>query len=107
MILEPISAGTFNLRIGSDYLGYEWYNNKFNYNEREYNYDRELGRKELTLEIIVDRTSIEVYVDRGAYTIVLPRTLEQQKRGLAFELNPEFKMLVKSLEIYELSSIWN
>ena len=107
MILEPISAGTFNLRIGSDYLGYEWYNNKFNYNEREYSYDRELGRKELTLEIIVDRTSIEVYVDRGAYTIVLPRTLEQQKRGLAFELNPEFKMLVKNLEIYELSSIWN
>ena len=60
MILEPISAGTFNLRIGSDYLGYGWYNNKFNYNEREYSYDRELGRNELTLEIIVDRTSIEV-----------------------------------------------
>ena len=91
MILEPDSAGTFNLRIGSDYLRYKWDNKKFNYDGTEYKYDRELGRKELTLEIIVDCTSIEVYVDWGAYTLVLLRTPEQQKGALVFELNPEFK----------------
>ena len=94
LILESIFAGTFNLRIGSDYLRYKWDNKKFNYDGTEYKYDRELGRKELTLEIIVDCTNIEVYVDRGAYTLVLLKTLEQQKGGLAFERNSGFKHVI-------------
>ena len=52
MILEPIFDGVFNLRIGSDYLRYKWEKKKFNYDETEYTYYRELVRKELTLEII-------------------------------------------------------
>ena len=91
MILEPDSAGTFNLRIGSDYLRYKWDKKNFNYDQTEYTHDRELGKKERTREIIVDCTSIEVYVDWGAYTLVLLRTPEQQKGALPFELNPEFK----------------
>ena len=52
MILEPIFDGVFNFRIGSDYLRYKWEKKKFNYDETEYTYYRELVRKELTLEII-------------------------------------------------------
>jgi len=106
MTLDPIAAGYFELRLGGDLLNYEWYQNKFNYGEKEFTYNRELDRKALTLEIIVDRTSLEVFVDEGAFTLVLPRNLESDKKGISLELDPEFNMIVKNLEIYEMKSIW-
>jgi sucrose-6-phosphate hydrolase SacC (GH32 family) len=106
MTLDPIAAGYFDLRLGGDFLNYEWYQNKFNYGEREFTYNRELDRKAVTLEIIVDRTSLEVFVDEGAFTLVLPRNLESDMKGISLEINPEFKMTVKNLEIYEMKSIY-
>ena len=61
-------------------------------------------------EFIVDRTSLEVYVDHGRFTMILPRKLNPEKKGMRFdsgdwgsEIND---IKINKLEVYELKSIW-
>ena len=70
----------------------------------------DLGRHKMYYEFIVDRTSIEVFVDHGRFTMILPRVLNSKNRGMRFdsgdwgsEIND---LRIRSLEVHELKSIW-
>lgn len=60
----------------------------------------------MVLIMIVDRTSLEVFVDEGAFTLVLQMNLKSDMKGISLELKSEFKLTVKNLEIFEMKSIW-
>ncbi|QDH79957.1 glycoside hydrolase family 32 protein [Echinicola soli] len=59
---------------------------------------------EIAADIYIDKTSIEVFVDEGAFTLVMPRTPdENNEEGLHFWGN---NITVKSLEVFNAASIW-
>jgi len=62
--------------------------------------------KTIELEILIDRTSIELYADKGAFTIVESLPEAKNNSGLEFKTG---RSLVKIpyLEVYEMASIWN
>ena len=60
---------------------------------------------EISVDIILDRTSVEVFVDGGAYSYSMERKADSNnKDGFRFWGN---NIQVKNLEVYELQSIWN
>ena len=60
---------------------------------------------EISVDIILDRTSVEVFVDGGAYSYSMERRADpNNKDGFRFWGN---NIQVKNLEVYELQSIWN
>lgn len=60
---------------------------------------------EISVDIILDRTSVEVFVDGGAYSYSMERRVDpNNKDGFRFWGN---NIQVKNLEVYELQSIWN
>ncbi|MHA4896897.1 GH32 C-terminal domain-containing protein [Pedobacter sp. PWIIR3] len=63
-----------------------------------------IGSMELTADIYVDRTSIEVFIDGGKYSYSMERKPNpDNKEGLHFWGN---NIEVKNLEIYNVKSIW-
>lgn len=60
---------------------------------------------EISVDIILDKTSVEVFVDGGAYSYSMERRADSNnKDGFRFWGN---NIQVKNLEVYELQSIWN
>lgn len=59
---------------------------------------------EITADIYIDRTSIEVFIDGGAYSYSMERKLDvNNKEGLKFWGN---NIDVKDLEVFAVKSIW-
>jgi fructan beta-fructosidase len=60
---------------------------------------------ELSVDMIIDRTSVEIFVDGGAHSCALQRELAPKNRdGFRFQgNNPE----ILSLEVCNMKSIWN
>ena len=59
---------------------------------------------EISADIILDKTSIEVFIDRGAYSYSMERRPHHDNQeGLHFWRN---RIEVKKLEIYSMKSIW-
>lgn len=59
---------------------------------------------ELTADIYIDRTSIEVFIDGGAYSYSIERKpIVANKEGLIFWGD---QIVVKNLEVYAVKSIW-
>lgn len=60
---------------------------------------------EISVDIILDKTSVEVFVDGGAYSYSMERKANpENKEGFLFWGN---NIEVKNLEVYTLRSIWN
>lgn len=60
---------------------------------------------EISVDMILDRTSVEVFVDGGAYSYSMERRPDRaNKTGFNFWGN---SIEVTNLEVYSLSSIWN
>jgi hypothetical protein len=61
-------------------------------------------------ECIVDRTSLEVFVDHGRFTMILPRKLYPEKRGFQLSAGDGGQEIndirIRKLEVYEMKSIW-
>jgi fructan beta-fructosidase len=65
---------------------------------------QDMTSMELTADIYIDRTSIEVFIDGGAYSYSMERKpLVQNTAGFQFWGN---NIAVKSLEVYNVKSIW-
>ena len=60
---------------------------------------------EITLEIIVDRTMVEVFVNEGRYYMPMGAYLTDRDPAIKVFSNGG-KTKLKNLEIYELHSIW-
>ena len=59
---------------------------------------------EITADIILDKTSVEVFIDDGAYSYSMERRPDMKnKEGFRFWGN---NVEVKDLEVYTLRSIW-
>jgi len=55
-------------------------------------------------EVLIDKTSIELFADHGKFSIISPQ--EAPKNGNGFEFNNWSKLLIEDFEIYEIKSIW-
>lgn len=62
----------------------------------------EIGSMELKMTLLIDRTSVEVYIDDGAYSYVMERRAHNLS-GFNFWGN---NIMVKNLEVSTLRSIW-
>lgn len=115
--IENENAIAYSLIFDDDVLYYTLKPNIFYYNEEvddaesfKIKYLPELGSNTIYYECIVDRTSLEVFVDHGRFTMVLPRKLNPENRGLRIatgdggqEIND---IIIRSMEVYELKAIW-
>jgi len=70
----------------------------------------ELGSNKMYYEFIVDRTSLEVYVDHGRFTMILPRKLNPGEKGMRFAAGDGGQWIndikINNLQVHELKSIW-
>jgi fructan beta-fructosidase len=107
-VVENVNIMTYGLNIGDDQIGYTIRNNSFIYNDESmiFKYLPELAAKKIGWEIIVDKTSIEVFIDSGRFTMVLPRELESNENALEFWSDNGSELKINALEVYEMKSIW-
>lgn len=115
--IENINAIAYSIIFDDDVLYYTLKPNYFYYNEEaeeaesfRIKYLPELGSNTMSYEFIVDRTSLEVFVDRGRFTMILPRILNSENRGMRFGAGDGGQTIndikINNLEVYELKSIW-
>lgn len=58
----------------------------------------------IQLEILVDRTSVEVFADKGAFSLILARKPADHNTGFSFTAAPDAR--INTLEIATLKSSW-
>ena len=63
----------------------------------------DIGSMELTADIFIDKTVIEVFIDGGAYSYSIERRFNENKDGFRFWGH---EVEVKNLEVYPMQSIW-
>jgi fructan beta-fructosidase len=59
---------------------------------------------ELSVDMIIDKTSVEAFIDQGAYSYSMGLNSKNQE-GLRFWSNHPIE--IKKVEVYNLTSIWN
>ncbi len=65
---------------------------------------QDMTSMELTADIFIDRTSIEVFIDGGVYSYSMERKAHNDnKEGFRFRGN---RIEVKNLEVFSVKSIW-
>jgi len=115
--IENINAIAYSLIFDDDVLYYTLKPNIFYYNHDvedaesfTIKYLPELGSNTMFYECIVDRTSLEVFVDQGRFTMVLPRKLNHDQRGFRFDAGDGGQTIndirINYLEVHEMKSIW-
>ncbi|MFV0327187.1 MAG: 2,6-beta-D-fructofuranosidase [Bacteroides xylanisolvens] len=99
--LSHATSAGFNL-FGQKIIDYDMNRNCIN---GVFYSPQDMTSMELTADIYVDRTSIEVFIDGGIYSFVMDRKPDHNNReGLHFWGN---NIEVKDLEIFTAKSIWN
>lgn len=87
---------------GQNLLDYDMNSNRVN---GVFYSPNDMTSMEISVDIILDKTSVEVYVDGGAYSYSMERRANpDNKTGFNFWGN---NIEVKNLEVYTLRSIWN
>jgi fructan beta-fructosidase len=118
--IENINAIAYSIMFDDDVLYYTLKPNFFYFNvdtedvpesnRLRMKYVSELGSNKMFYEFIVDRTSLEVFVDHGRFTMILPRKLNPENRGMRFSGGDGGSSIndfrVNKLEVYEMQSIW-
>ena len=115
--IENINAIAYSIIFDEDVLYYTLKPNIFYFNTEvgqaesfKIKYLPDLGSNKMFYEFIVDRTSLEVFVDHGRFTMILPRKLNPEKRGMRFGAGDGGQRIndlkINNLEVYELQSIW-
>lgn len=97
-----ITDGTsFDFRKnGNSIVRYDMNHNKLNGAFYE---GSDIENMTMTIEVLLDRTSMEIFADQGRYSIIGPIGIPKNDNG--FEFKGQIKIL--SLELHELRSIWN
>jgi sucrose-6-phosphate hydrolase SacC (GH32 family) len=115
--IENINAIAYSIIFDDDVLYYTLKPNIFYFNEDvddaesfRIKYLPELGNNRMYYEFIVDRTSLEVFVDHGRFTMILPRKLNPENEGLKFGAGDGGQTIndikINNLEVFEMKSIW-
>lgn len=58
---------------------------------------------EISADIFIDKTSVEVFIDNGAYSYSFERKINDQNKGFNFWGN---NIQIKNIEVFRLKSIW-
>ncbi len=99
--LSHATNAGFNL-FGQQMIGYDMNNNMLN---GMFYSPQDMTSMELTADIYIDRTSIEVFIDGGAYSYSMERRPDKNnKEGLHFWGN---NIEVKNVEVFSVKSIWD
>lgn len=99
--LSHATSAGFNL-FGQRIIDYDMNNNTIN---GVFYSPEDITSMELSADIYIDKTSIEVFIDGGAYSYAIARKPSQgNTEGLHFWGN---HIEVKNLEVYNVKSIWN
>ncbi|MHC4216431.1 MAG: glycoside hydrolase family 32 protein, partial [Planctomycetota bacterium] len=116
--IENVSAIGYSFVFDEDILYYGLKKNLFHYNRyvdgAEYfqmKYVQDYGTNTMFYEFIIDWTSLEVFVDKGKFTMYHAKKVNPDKRGMRIAANDEGQgtargISIKSLEVHELGSIW-
>lgn len=101
MKVKVVQGGHFKILLdGNTIVDYDFNFNKFNGNF--YGGDR-IENLTIPLELLIDRTSVEVFVDHGRFsTSALREVPKAGMRGLGFSGAID----IYDLEIYEMKSVW-
>lgn len=59
----------------------------------------------ISLELLIDRTSVEIFADNGRFTIIEPLPELNNRMGFEFETDRS-EIKIHNLEVHELKSIW-
>ncbi len=107
--VESINVMWYGLIVGGDNISYTLRTNSFIFNDEEkvFKYSPDTPSKRISYELIVDRTSIEVFINQGHFTMELPRNLDSDKQGVKFWTRNGEDLIIHNLEIYEMESIWS
>jgi len=98
--LSHATGAGFNL-FGQRIIDYDMNNNTIN---GVFYSPQDMTSMELSADIYIDRTSIEVFIDGGAYSYAMERkSVTGNTEGLHFWGN---NIEVKNLEVYSVQSIW-
>ncbi len=62
------------------------------------------GSRSIVLELLIDRTSVEIFADGGAFAVVSSLKEAKTNDGLAFLENTNIE--IHALEVHQLKSIW-
>ena len=116
--LKSVKGELFHIKMKVQFL--ERIEFQFRMNGRSianYNYNHNLlnGKfyggehiEELTisLELLIDKTSVEIFADNGKFTIIQSLPVSDNNEG--FEFGPErSEIIIHNLEVHELKSIWD
>jgi hypothetical protein len=115
--IENINAIAYSIIFDEDVLYYTLKPNIFYFNEEVpdaesfvIKYLPELGSNKMYFEFIVDKTSLEVFIDHGRFTMILPRKLNPEKKGMRFGAGDGGQTIndikINNIEVYEMKSIW-
>ncbi|HWV71520.1 MAG TPA: DUF4980 domain-containing protein [Pseudosphingobacterium sp.] len=98
--LSHATGAGFNL-FGQRIIDYDMNNNTIN---GVFYSPEDMTSMELSADIYIDRTSIEVFIDGGAYSYAMERkSVTSHTEGFHFWGN---NVEVKNLEVYSVQSIW-
>ena len=86
---------------GQELVNYDMNNNRVN---RIFYSPDDMTSMEISADIFIDKTSVEVFIDSGAYSYSMERkALENNTEGFRFWGN---NIEIKNLEVYPMKSIW-
>jgi len=91
---------------GLDFRGQTLLNYDMNFNTVNgvfYSPDERSSMK-ITADIYIDKTSVEVFIDKGAYSYTFERKTSDQEKGFNFWGN---NIRIKNLKVSTLKSIWD
>ena len=98
--LSHATSAGFHL-FGQRVVNYDMNNNTIN---GVFYSPEDMTSMELSVDIYIDRTSVEVFIDGGAYSYAMERKpVQGNSEGLHFWGN---NIEVKNLEVYHVKSIW-
>jgi len=98
--LSHATGAGFNL-FGQQLLSYDMNHNTVN---GVFYSPEDMTSMEISADVIIDKTSIEVFIDNGAYSYSMERKADARNReGFHFWGN---NIEVKNLKVYSMSSIW-
>jgi sucrose-6-phosphate hydrolase SacC (GH32 family) len=102
--LETVDSQKFGMIVHGNKLVYDiGGGNLFN----GFPYSLAANSKSLYMEVLVDRTSIETFLDHGAFCSVMAKDLKSDNKGIQFwSVGRTPTIFIKNLEVYELKSIW-
>ena len=103
--LETVDSQKFGMVVHGNRLIYDiGKGNLFN----GFPYSLAPNGKSLYLEVLVDKTSIETFLDHGAFCSVMVKDLEADEKGIQFwSVGRTPTIFIRNLEIFELKSIWD